>query len=143
MGCVYHVHCFHLGRKFLLPSCARRPGFLVVIAMQSLFLVFSIQLIGLFEYPTFSVGVVGRFIGGAMNLTRAIKYAVQTGRARIVSFECLFPLTRLRATESGIDGRVFGIIATIATLVFVASGLVVAVFGLRDASFACSVIATG
>ena len=86
---------FSPGRQFLLPSCVRRPGLLVVIAMQPLFLIFSIQLAGLFEHPTFSVGVVGWFIGGAVNLTRAIKYAVQTGRARIASFERLFPLTGL------------------------------------------------
>ena len=116
--------------KFLLPSCVRRSGLLVVITMQPLFLVFGIQLAGLFEHPAFSVGVVGWFIGGAVNLTRAIEYAVQTGRARIISFKWLFPLTGLRATESGIDGRAFGVIAIIATLVFVASGLAVAIAGL-------------
>jgi len=98
--------------------------------MQPLFLVFGIQLVGLFKHPSFSVCVVGWFIGGAMNLTQAIKYAVQTGRVRIVSFEWLFPLTGLIATESGIDGRVFGVIAIFATLVFVASGLAIAIFGL-------------
>ena len=55
---------------------------------------------------------------------------VQTGRARIVLLGWLFPLTGLRATESGIDGRVFGIIAIIVMLVFVASGLAVAISGL-------------
>ena len=119
-----------MGRKFLLSPCVRPPGLLVILSMQPLVLVVGIQLAGLFEHPTFSVGVVGWFIGGAVNLTRAIEYAVQTVRARIVSFEWLFPLTGLRATESGIDGRVFGVIAVIATLVFVASGLVVAISGL-------------
>ena len=121
MGCVYHVCRFHLGRKFLLSSCVRQPWLLIVIAMQPLFLVFGVQLAGLFEHPSFSVGVVGWLIGGAVNLTRAIEYAVQTGRARIVSFECLFPLTGLRATESGIDCHVFGVIAVIAALVSVAT----------------------
>ena len=64
-----------------------------------------------------------------MNLAWTVEYAVQTGRARIVIFEWLFPLTGLRATESGIDGRVFGVIAVIATLVFVAAWLVVAIPG--------------
>ena len=59
MGCVYHVYHFHLGRKFLLSSCVRRQVLLLVVAMQPLFLVFGIQLAGLFEHPTFSVGVVG------------------------------------------------------------------------------------
>ena len=64
-----------------------------------------------------------------MNLTVAIEYAVQTGRARIVSFEWLFPLTGLRATESGIDCCVFGVITIFVTLVFVASGFAVAISG--------------
>ena len=130
MGCVYHVHRFHLGRKFLLSSCVRRPGLLLVVTMQPLFLVFGIQLAGLYEHPAFSVGVVGWFIGGAMNLTRAIEYAVQTGRARIASFERLFPLTGLRATEFGIDCRVFGVVAIVATLVSVVTWLVIAIFGI-------------
>ena len=54
-----------------------------------------------------------------MNLAWTIEYAVQTGRARIVLLEWLFPLTGLRATESGIDGRVFGVITVFVTLVFV------------------------
>ena len=130
MGGVYHVYRFHLGRKFLLSSCVWRPQLLVVVAMHPLFLVFGIQLAGMFEHPAFSVGVVGWFIGGAVNLTRAIEYAVQTGRARIVYFKWLFPLTGLRATESGIDYRVFGAITIFATLVFVASGFAVVISGL-------------
>ena len=62
-----------------------------------------------------------------MNLAWAVEYAVQTGRARIVIFEWLFLLTGLRATESGIDCRVFGVITIFATLVFVASGFAVAI----------------
>ena len=64
-----------------------------------------------------------------MNLAWTVEYMDQTWRARIVPFEWLFPLTGLRALESGIDGRVFGIIAVIAMLVFVASGLAVAISG--------------
>ena len=67
---------------------------------------------------------------GAMNLTWAVKYAVQAGWARIVLLKWLFPLTGLRATESGIDCRVFGVITISAMLVFVASGLAVAIPGL-------------
>ena len=98
--------------------------------MQPLFLVFGILLAGMFEHPTFSIGVVGWFIGGAVNLARAIEYAVQTGRARIASFERLFPLTGFRATESGINCRVFGIVAVVAALVFVAPWPAVAIFGI-------------
>ena len=87
--------------------------------MQPLFLVFGIQLAGLLEHPAFSVGVIGWLIGGAVNLTRAIEYAFQTGRARIASFEWPFPLTRSRASESGIDCRILTIVAVDAALVFV------------------------
>ena len=69
MGGVYHIYRFYLGRKFLLSSYVRRPGLLVVIVVRPVFLVFGIQLAGLFKYPTFSVGVVGWFIEGAMDLT--------------------------------------------------------------------------
>ena len=143
MGCVYHVNRFHLGRKFLLSSCVRRPGLLLIVAMQPLFLVFGIQLAGLFEHPTYSVGVVGWFIGGAVNLTQAIEYAVQTRRARIVSFIRLLPLTGLRAAESGVDRRVLGTITVVSTLMSIASGLAVAVSGFRSARYACVVIAIG
>ena len=71
-----------------------------------------------------------------MNLTQAIEYAVQTRRARIVSFKWLFPLTGLGATESGIDGRVFGVIAIILTLVFAALGLAVVISWFRSPRFA-------
>ena len=64
-----------------------------------------------------------------MNLAWTVEYAVQTGRARIVFVEWLFPLTGLGATESGIDYCVFGTIAIFATLVFVASWIVIAIPG--------------
>ena len=50
-------------------------------------------------------------------------------RTQIVSFEWLFPLTGHRATESGIDCRVFGVIAIVATLVSISSWLAVVVPG--------------
>ena len=130
VGCVYHVRRPHLCGETLLSSIVRWPGLFLIIAMQPLFFVFGIHLAGLFEHPAFSVGVVGWFIRGAVDLTRAVEYAVQTGRSRIVSFEWLFPLTGLRATESCIDCRVFSVITIVATLVSVASGLAVAISGL-------------
>ena len=54
---------------------------------------------------------------------------VQTGRARIVSFKWLFLLSRFGASEFGIDCRVFGIVAIVATLVSIASWLAVAISG--------------
>ena len=64
-----------------------------------------------------------------MNLTRVIEYAVQTGRARIVSFEWLFPLAGFRASESSIDCRVFGVVAIVPALMSIAPWLAVAVSG--------------
>ena len=78
-----------------------------------------------------------------MDLTWTIEYVVQTGRARTVSLERLFPLTGFRATESSIDCCVFGVVSVVATLVSVATWLAVAVSGLRCARVACSVVATG
>ena len=78
-----------------------------------------------------------------MDSTWTIEYAVQTGRARIISLKWLLSLTGLKATESGIDRRVFGVITVISTLMSIASGLAVAVSGFRSAMVACIVVATG
>ena len=79
--------------------------------------------------------MIGWFIRGAVDLTWTIEYVVQTGQSRIVSLKWLLPLTGLGATESGIDGRVFGVIAIISTLVFITLGLAVAISGFRSARF--------
>ena len=50
---------------------------------------------GLFEDPAFSVGMGGWRFWGAMNLSLAIEYAVQTGWTRIFIFGWPFPLTGL------------------------------------------------
>ena len=65
--------------------------------------------------------MVGWLVGGAMYLTRAIEYTVQTGRAWSASFEWLFPLTVFRAFESGIDCRILSIVVVDAALVLVAT----------------------
>ena len=115
------------GAGFLLSSNVRTPGLLVIIVVQPLVLVLGIYLAGLFEHPAISVSVIGWFIGGAVNLARAVEYAVQTGRSRIVSFERLLPLTGFGVAESGIDCRILRIVAIISTLVSVASWLSVTV----------------
>ena len=78
-----------------------------------------------------------------MNLARTIKYVIQARWARNVLFERLLPLIGLRATESGIDRRILGVVIVVSTLVSVASGLVVAIFSFRGAGVACIVFATG
>ena len=124
-----HVHHFYLGGGggFLLPSSVWSPGLLVIIAMQPLVLVPGVYLAGLFEHPAISVSVIGWFIGGAMNLARAIEDAVQTGQSRIVSLERLLPLTGYGVTESGIDCCILRIVAIISALVSVALWLSVTV----------------
>ena len=122
-----HVHHFYLGTKFLLSSSVPTSGLLVIIGVHPLVLVLGIYLAGLFEHPTISISVIGWFIGGAMNLARAVEYAVQTGRSRIVSFERLLPLTRFGVAESGIDCRILSIVAIVLTLVSVAPWLSITV----------------
>ena len=78
-----------------------------------------------------------------MNMAWMIKYAVQAGWARIVLLERLLPLTGLRATESGIDHRIIGVVIVVSTLVSVVSGNVVAISGFMGAGVACIVFATG
>ena len=66
-----------------------------------------------------------------MYLARAIEYLVQVGRALSLCFEQLFPLTGFRASESGIDCRIFSIITVNAALVLVATRPAIAVIGIR------------
>ena len=62
-----------------------------------------------------------------------IQYAIQTGRARSTSFEYLFPLTGSRASESGIDCRIIGVIAVVVVLLSVTTWSAVDIFGIRSA----------
>ena len=87
--------------------------------------------------------MIGWFIRGAMDLARTIEYAVQTGRVRIVSFVWLFPLIGLRAAESGVDRRVFGVVTVTLAFVSAASELAVAIFGLGGARVPRCIFATG
>ena len=87
--------------------------------------------------------MIGWFIRGAVDLTWTIEYAVQAGRAWIVPFVWLLPLTGLGATEPDIDRRVIRIVTIVSTLMPVAPGLAVAILGFRGARFTCVIIATG
>ena len=74
--------------------------------------------------------MIGWFIGGAVDLTWTIEYAVQAGWSLIVPFVGLLPLAGLGATESGIDCRVFGVVTIVLTLMSVAFWLAVAISGI-------------
>ena len=80
--------------------------------------------------------MIGWFIRGAVDLTWTIEYAVQAGRARIVPFIWILPLSGHGATESGVDRCVISIVTVVSTLVPVASGLAIAISGFRGAKFA-------
>src|SRR3954466_12542384 len=77
-----------------------------------------------------------------MYLARAIEYTVQTGWARSVSFEWLFPLTGFGASESGINCRIFSIVAVNAAIVLVVTRPAIAVLGIRITRALGHVIAT-
>ena len=63
-----HVHCFDLRWKFLLSPRVRLARFVLVLALRSLPFMFGVEFVGLLEDPTFSVGVVGWFVGSAVDL---------------------------------------------------------------------------
>ena len=71
--------------------------------------------------------MVGRLVRGAMNLARALQYMVQTGWSLIVALEWLLPLIGFRSAKSGIDCRVFGVVAVVPSLVSIAPWLAVIV----------------
>ena len=74
---IYHVHCLVFRGKLLLtPGVLLASLFVVAIAGRPLPLVFGIELVGLFEDPTASIGVISWFIGVAMNLAGPIQYLV-------------------------------------------------------------------
>ena len=77
-----------------------------------------------------------------MYLAQAIDYAVQVGRALGISFEWLLPLTGFRASESGIDCRILGIVVINAVLVLVATRPAIVVLGIRVSRALVYVIAT-
>ena len=90
--------------------------------------------------PTVPVGVISWLFGGTMYLAQAVEYSVQIGRTRSSSFEWLFPLTGFRASESGIDCRIFTIIAVSAVFVFVATRPAITVLDIRTARIFAEVV---
>ena len=73
---IYHVHHLDLRGKFLLSPRVRMPGLFIIVTVQPLVLVFGVYFAILFKYPAVSIGVVGWLVRGAMNLARALQYAV-------------------------------------------------------------------
>ena len=80
MGSIYHVHRFNLRGELLLSPCVQWTGLLVIVLTWRLLIsVLRMELTGLFKDPTTSVGMIGGFIGGAVDLTWSIKDSVQAG----------------------------------------------------------------
>src|SRR3954470_10027903 len=131
MGRVYHVHHPHLWGRPLLSFVVRRPGLLLVVAIQPLVFMFGSYLACLLEHPTIPVGVIGWPFRGAMDLAQAVEYSVQTGRALSILFEWLFLLTGFIASESGINCRIFITVAANAAFVLISTCPATFVLGIR------------
>ena len=87
--------------------------------------------------------MIGWFVWGAMDLARAVEYAVQAGSSLTASSIWLLPLTGLGAIESGVDYRVIGVVAIASVFVSIALELAIAIFSFRGVDVACIVFATG
>ena len=67
-------------------------------------LVYAVELVGLLEDPTFSVGMISRFTRGTMNLTYLVQNFIDAGQFVPGAFRAQL-LAWLRAFESGIYCR--------------------------------------
>ena len=140
---VYHGYCFYFGGKLLLtPGIWLVSLFVAAITRRPPPLVFGVELAGLLEDPTASVGMIGRFIGAPMNLAGPIQYLVQIGWSVSVCLEWLFPLTGFGAAESDVYQCVMRSFIIIATFLFTASWLVIAVSDFGSARIAGVVAST-
>ena len=127
----------------LLSPCVRLTRLLVIVVVGRPFpLVFGVEFAGLFENPIVSVGMIGRLIGGAVNLAKPIEYSVQTRWTVSVSFEWLLTLNGFGAAESGIDRHVFDILVVVSVLMLVASWLAIAAPGFGGARVAGAIAST-
>ena len=68
-------------------------------------LVYGVELAGLLEDPTFSMGMISRFTRGTMNLTYLVQNFVEAGQFIPGAFRGRLLLTWPRAFESGVYCR--------------------------------------
>ena len=87
--------------------------------------------------------MVGRLVGGAVNLARPVEHSVQTRWTISIPFEWLLPLTGFGAAESSVDRCVLGSFVIVSTLVLVASWLAIAVPGFGGAGVTGAIASTG
>ena len=83
---------------------------------------YGVELAGLLEDPTFSVGMISGFVRSAMDLTYLVQNFVQAGQFISGAFRGQLLLTWPRASESGVYRRALRDVFFIPTLIiFVAS----------------------
>ena len=102
-------------------------GFVIVFTWCIQPLVFGVEFAGLFEYPSFSMGVICRFIRGVVHLTYLVQNFIKTGQLVSVVFERQLLLTPPRDFESGVNCRALRAVFLIPALVFAASWLPVSI----------------
>ena len=78
---------------------------------------YGVELAGLLEDPTFSVGMISGFTRGAMDLTYLVQNFVEAGQFISGAFRGRLLLTWPRAFESDIDRRVLRAVFFIPTFV--------------------------
>ena len=80
-------------------------------------LVYGVELAGLLEDPTFSVGMISGFTRGAMDLTYLVQNFVEAGQFIPGAFRGWLLLTWPRASESGVYYRALRAVFFIPTLI--------------------------
>ena len=80
-------------------------GLVLVFTWCILPLVYGVELAGLLEDPTFSMGMISRFTRGTMDLTYLVQNFVEAGQFIPGAFRGRLLLTWPRAFESGIYCR--------------------------------------
>ena len=94
---------------------------ILIFAWCILPLVYSVELAGLLEDPTFSVGMIRGFTRGAMDLTYLVQNFVQAGQFISSAFKGRLLLTWPRASESGVYHHALWVVFFIPTLIIFAA----------------------
>ena len=90
---------------------------ILVFAWCILPLVYGVELAGLLEDPTFSMGMIGWFARGAMDLTYLVQNFIQAVQFVSAAFRGRLLLTWPRASESGVYRRALRVVFFIPTLI--------------------------
>ena len=94
---------------------------ILVFAWCILPLVYGVELVGLLEDPTFSVGVIGCFARGAMDLTYLVQNFIQAGQFVSGAFRGRLLLTWPRTSKSGVYRRALQAVFFIPALIIFAA----------------------